>query len=291
VDSLKALGQLPPSFYLMLGAFAVVAGWEGLRPALSQTVSTPLRWFNNFLWLALDTLVLRIVFPVLSVAWAATVADRGWGMLSWIDLPIAMVFVIGLVCMDIAGYGLHLLLHKSSLLWRLHAIHHSDIDFDCTTGFRFHPLEGMVSTAVRLAVITAMGIPASVAAAYEFWIVLQNLYGHANVSLPARIEKILRWVVVTPDMHRVHHSARASESLRNYGIVFPWWDRVFGTYLAEPKGGHPRMTIGLSWRRQESLLSVPKLLLLPFATAFPSARELDAKRVSETLGMGRGEAR
>jgi sterol desaturase/sphingolipid hydroxylase (fatty acid hydroxylase superfamily) len=291
VDALKALGQFPPSFYLMLGAFALIAGWEGLRPALSQTVSTPLRWFNNFVWLALDTLALRMLFPVLSVAWAATVADRGWGVLSWIDLPIAMILVLGLVCMDIAGYGLHRLLHKSSLLWRLHAIHHSDIDFDCTTGFRFHPLEGMVSTGVRMAVIAAMGIPVSVVAAYEFWVVLQNLYGHANVRLPARMEKVLRWLVVTPDMHRVHHSARQNESLRNYGIVFPWWDRMFSTYLAEPAGGHARMRIGLSWRREENLRSVPGLLVLPFSTAFPSAREQDARRRSEALGMGRRETR
>jgi sterol desaturase/sphingolipid hydroxylase (fatty acid hydroxylase superfamily) len=142
-----------------------------------------------------------------------------------------------------------------------------------------------------MAVIAAMGIPVSVVAAYEFWVVLQNLYGHANVRLPARMEKVLRWLVVTPDMHRVHHSARPNESLRNYGIVFPWWDRMFGTYLAEPAGGHARMRIGLSWRREENLRSVPGLLVLPFSTAFPSAREQDARRRSEALGMGRRETR
>jgi sterol desaturase/sphingolipid hydroxylase (fatty acid hydroxylase superfamily) len=291
VDLLKAFGQFPPSFYVMLGVFALVAGWEGLRPALSQTVSTPLRWLNNFLWLILDSLLLRVLFPMLSVAWAATVVDRGWGMLSWLDLPVGVVFLIGLVGMDIAGYGLHILLHKSPLLWRLHAVHHSDIDFDCTTGFRFHPLEGMVTTGGRWAVIAALGIPAPVVAAYEFWVVLQDLYGHANARLPAGMEKLLRRLVVTPDMHRIHHSVRLSESLRNYGIVFPWWDRLFGTYLAEPQGGHARMKMGLSWWGEETLLSVPRLLLLPFAATFPAAREGDAEPMPESLGIGQGEAR
>jgi sterol desaturase/sphingolipid hydroxylase (fatty acid hydroxylase superfamily) len=273
VDRLAGFSLFPPEFLIYLGAFVLVAAWEGHRPALTLTVPTPLRWLNNFLWLAVNSALSRILTSVLAVAWAAMIAERGWGVLHWTATPMALALPLSLLALDLAGYGLHILLHKSPLLWRLHAIHHSDIDFDCTTGFRFHPLEGILSTGLKFGVIAAMGAPPEAVFAYESWVGLQNLYGHANARLPRRMEAIAHWMVVTPDMHRIHHSARWEEGMRNFGIVFPWWDRLFGTYQAEPDRGHEHMRIGLDWLRREDVWSFPKLFLLPFSAAFPAVRE------------------
>jgi sterol desaturase/sphingolipid hydroxylase (fatty acid hydroxylase superfamily) len=172
--------------------------------------------------------------------------------------------MVGLVVMDSVGYGAHILMHKVPWLWRVHAIHHSDIDFDCTTGFRFHPLEALLTTTIRLAVIVVAGLDPIAVLIYETWVGLQNLYGHANARLPTALERIFHYLVVTPDMHRIHHSVRLEEGLSNYGIVFPWWDHVFGTYRRHPAGGHDNMKLGLIWLRTESAWSVPRLLAAPF---------------------------
>jgi sterol desaturase/sphingolipid hydroxylase (fatty acid hydroxylase superfamily) len=268
MNLLEAFRHLTPGFYLMLTTFAAVAIGEGMQPTLSPRISVSLRWLNNFLWLAINSFFLRAAFPLLGVAWAEQVTEKGWGILSWLDSPIWLNFIVGLVAMDVAAYGTHILMHKLPWLWRLHAVHHSDIDFDCTTGFRFHPLEALLTTAVRLAAIATLGLDPIMVLIYESWVGLQNLYGHANARLPAVLERLLRWVVVTPDMHRVHHSVRLEEGLSNYGIVFPWWDHLFGTYREQPAGGHENMKIGLSWIRTESAWTVPKLLVAPFTPLF-----------------------
>ena len=268
MNLLEEFRLLTPGFYLMLTTFAAVATWESLKPTLSPHISTTLRWLNNFLWMIINSFLLRAVFPLLGVAWAVQVTEQGWGILSWINSPIWLDVIIGLAAMDVAGYGGHILLHKIPWLWRLHAIHHSDVDFDCTTGFRFHPLEALLTTAVRLAVIAAIGIDPITVLIYETWLSLQNLYGHANTRLPTTLERLFRYVVVTPDMHRIHHSVRLEEGLSNYGVVFPWWDRLFGTYRQQPAGGHSNMKIGLPWIRMESAWSVPKLLVAPFTPMF-----------------------
>lgn len=268
MNILKEFAVLTPGFYLLLATFALVAVWEGRRPALAMHISTTLRWFNNFLWLIIDSFFLRIAIPVLGVAWAAEVTARGWGILPWLHAPIWLNVVAGLIVMDIAGYGAHILMHRIPLLWRAHAVHHSDVDFDCTTGFRFHPLEALFTTSVRLGAIAATGLDPVTVLIYETWVGLQNLYGHANARLPAALERIIHWLVVTPDMHRIHHSVRLDEGLSNYGIVFPWWDRAFGTYRRQPADGHGGMTIGLPWLRTESGWSVPKLLAAPFTSTF-----------------------
>jgi len=265
---------ISPSFLISLGVFLLVAMWESYRPTISLTVPNSLRWFNNFLWLIISNFFLITILPVVNVVWAQIVVDHGWGVLLWLNLPIWIMLPIGILAMDLVAYALHVLEHKSPLLWRLHAIHHSDINFDCTTGVRFHPLEGVVSVAVRMAAITALGVPPIVVLTFEFWLVLQNLYGHANARLPARMERFIRCFVVTPDMHRIHHSIRLNESLRNYGIIIPWWDRLFCTYLGSPQDGHENMRIGLNWMRNENIWSVPKLLFLPFQRTFPSDQQV-----------------
>ncbi|MGA7180741.1 MAG: sterol desaturase family protein [Thiobacillaceae bacterium] len=274
MDLLAQLSETSLSFYILLAGFGLVATWEGLRPLRPASVSTSRRWRNNFLWYILNGLFLRWVLPASAIGWSILSAERGWGFLSSLGLPTWIGLGLGLLALDLALYFAHVLLHKSKLLWRLHAVHHSDVDFDCTTGFRFHPLEGLFTQAIMLTVISSMGIPPLAVALYVTWLGLQNLYGHANVHFPTKLEKVLRWLVVTPDMHRVHHSARLEESNRNFGIILPWWDRLFHTYQADPLHGHEGMQIGLDWRRQEGSLS--ELLLLPFKAQFPPVRfEID----------------
>lgn len=270
MDLFTQLSETSLSFYILLAGFGVVAIWEGLRPLRTPSVSTPQRWLNNFLWYVVNGLFLRWLLPASAIGWSVLSADRGWGFLSHLGLPSGIGLVLGLLALDLVGYITHVLLHKFTLLWRLHAVHHSDVDFDCTTGFRFHPLEGLFTSAIKLTVIASVGVSPLAVALYETWLGLQNLYGHANVQFPAKLEKVLRWLVVTPDMHRVHHSARVEESNHNFGIILPCWDRLFRTYQADPLLGHEGMQVGLDWHRHEA--GLPELFLLPFKARFPPVR-------------------
>jgi len=270
MDLLTQLTETSLGLFILLAGFGLVATWESFRPVRSASVSTPRRWLNNYLWYILNGFFLRWVLPASAIGWSVLSAERGWGLLSDLGLPTWIGLGLGLLALDLALYFAHILLHKSTLLWRLHAVHHSDVDFDCTTGFRFHPLEGLFTSAIMLMVIASVGIPPLAVALYVTWLGLQNLYGHANAQFPTRIEKVLRWLVVTPDMHRVHHSTRIEESNHNFGIILPWWDRLFRTYQADPLLGHEGMQIGLDWRRQEG--GLPELLLLPFKAEFPPVR-------------------
>jgi len=271
---LTQLSETSLGFYILLAGFGTVATWEGLHPLRSPSMSTPLRWRHNFLWFVLNGFFLHWVLPVSAIGWSTLSAEHGWGLFPGLGLPAWAGVVLGMLALDMAGYVAHVLLHRSALLWRLHTVHHSDVDFDCTTGFRFHPLEGVFTSAVKLTVIASLGIPPLAVALYETWLGLQNLYGHANARFPGWLERVLRWLVVTPDMHRIHHSAHIEESNHNFGIVLPWWDRLFRTYQADPHDGHEGMLIGLDWRREEGSLS--ELLLLPFkAQAAPVRFEHD----------------
>lgn len=270
MDLLAHLIETRLGFYILLAGFGLVATWETLRPVRPASTSTPLRWMNNFLWYLINGLFLRWVLPASAIGWSVLAAGRGWGVVSGVTLPVWAELGMGLLALDLAGYLGHVLLHKSALLWRLHAVHHSDVDFDCTTGFRFHPLEDLFASSIQLAVIAGLGVSPSAVALFVTWLSLQNLYGHANARFPAKLEKLLRWLVVTPDMHRLHHSARAEESQRNYGIISPWWDRLFRTYQAAPLRGHEGMQLGLDWRRHEG--SMVELGLLPFQARFPPIR-------------------
>lgn len=267
---LTQLSETSLGFYILLAGFGAVAIWEGLHPLRPPSISAPLRWRHNFLWYILNGLVLRWVLPASAIGWSMLSAEHGWGLFSGLRLPAWAGVGLGILALDMTGYVAHVLLHKSPLLWRLHTVHHSDVDFDCTTGFRFHPLEGLVTSAIKLTVIASVGISPLAVALYETWLGLQNLYGHANARFPARLEKVLRWWVITPDLHRIHHSARTDESQRNFGIIFPWWDRLFGTYQANPHDGHEGMQIGLDWRREEG--GVSELFLLPFKARVPPMR-------------------
>lgn len=252
-------------FYSFIAVFSAVAVWEGLRPIQAATQPLGVRWLNNFLWLALGWFVLRYLLPFSTVQWAETIIENQWGILQYLALTSEMTFLLGLLALDLGSYFLHALFHKSTVLWRIHAIHHSDTDFDCTTGFRFHPAESIIYVTWRITLSVLIGIDAHTILVYEFWVGLQNSYGHANASLPASLERWLRFVIVTPDLHRIHHSAEKMEGRSNFGILLPWWDRLFHSFLATPSTAPASMKMGLGIPHQESRSSVLKQLISPFS--------------------------
>ncbi len=246
------------------GIFIMVAIWELRSPRRTLTMSKKVRWFSNMGVVALDTLAVRLLFPVIGVHVAFTAQQKGFGLLNILDLPEWMAFIIGVLAMDMVVYLQHLMFHAVPLIWRLHMMHHADLDYDVTTGLRFHPVEIILSMFIKMTAIAALG--PSVMAVVIFEIVLNGtaMFNHGNIKLPLHIDKYLRLLVVTPDMHRVHHSVTIRETNSNFGFNFPWWDRLFGTYRAQPVAGHEGMTIGLSQFRDPKQNNLLGMLLLPF---------------------------
>jgi sterol desaturase/sphingolipid hydroxylase (fatty acid hydroxylase superfamily) len=223
-----------------------------------------MRWFSNLTITFLNPLLLRLVFPVLAIAVAVKAQERGWGLLNNFDLPYWLDMVVGIIILDLAIYLQHVMFHAIPIFWRLHMMHHADLDYDLTTGLRFHPLEIILSMGLKVSVVAILGPP--VAAVLIFEIILNGMamFNHGNVRLSLKIDRILRYFVVTPDMHRIHHSVIIRETNSNYGFNLPWWDRLLGTYCNQPARGHTEMTIGLSQFREPKKLSLPWLLILPF---------------------------
>jgi sterol desaturase/sphingolipid hydroxylase (fatty acid hydroxylase superfamily) len=245
--------------------FAVVAAWEVAAPRRPLQTSKARRWGANLTLVALNPLSVRLVFPLLPVGLAATAAEQGWGLLNRLDVTFGLKLAAGLLVLDLAVYLQHVLHHAVPALWRLHMVHHADLDFDLTTGIRFHPVEIVISMAVKLGVVAALGPPAAAVLVFEVVLNAASMFNHGNIRLPESVDKALRRLLVTPDMHRVHHSVSISETNSNYGFCLAWWDRLFGTYKDQPAKGHMEMTIGLSQFRDARRLSLPRLLLLPFS--------------------------
>jgi sterol desaturase/sphingolipid hydroxylase (fatty acid hydroxylase superfamily) len=223
-----------------------------------------MRWFSNLFITFLNPLLLRLVFPVMAINIALIAQQRGWGLLNNFDLPYWLDLVVGIIVLDLTIYLQHVMFHAIPIFWRLHMMHHADLDYDLTTGLRFHPIEIILSMGIKVSVVAILGPP--VAAVLVFEIILNSaaLFNHGNVSLPKKIDRILRYIVVTPDMHRVHHSVIIRETNSNYGFNLPWWDRLFGTYCDQPTKGHTDMSIGLSQFREPKKLTLLWLLALPF---------------------------
>jgi sterol desaturase/sphingolipid hydroxylase (fatty acid hydroxylase superfamily) len=246
-----------------LAILAAMALWEALAPRRRQTVSRPWRWANNLALTVLNTLVLRWGFPVLAVGMAALAWERGWGLLGSLALPPWVAFGPAVLALDLAIYLQHVMFHAVPALWRLHRMHHADPEFDVTTGVRFHPLEIVLSMGIKLAVVAALGPPPSAVLVFEVLLNGTALFNHGNGRLPAALDRVLRWVVVTPEMHRVHHSVYRVETDSNFGFNLPWWDRLLGTYRAQPREGHLAMTIGLRRFRQPGDQGLHRLLVQP----------------------------
>jgi sterol desaturase/sphingolipid hydroxylase (fatty acid hydroxylase superfamily) len=254
-----------------LGAFAggllVIAAFEAFAPRRERAVGRLARWPHNLALVALNTLLVRAVVPISAVSLAALAQERGWGLfnggvsLGWVTVLVSVALL------DLAIYLQHVMFHAVPVLWRLHRMHHADLDFDVTTGVRFHPVEVLLSTGYKLALVSVLGIPAIAVVAFEVLLNAGSMFNHANLWLPEPVDRALRWLVVTPDMHRVHHSAAPAEINSNFGFTLPWWDRLCGTYRAEPAAGHERMTIGLEDFRDPGYLRLDQLLVQPLLGA------------------------
>ncbi|MEO5810991.1 MAG: sterol desaturase family protein, partial [Rhodanobacter sp.] len=243
--------------------FCVMALWEVLAPKRQQTIGRWRRWPSNLGIVVLDSVLVRLIFPTAAVGVALFAEARGWGLFHAWGVPDWFVLVASMLLLDLAIYLQHVMLHAVPLLWRLHRMHHTDIEFDLTTGARFHPVEIMLSLVIKLGVIVALGAPAVAVLAFEVVLNVTSMFNHGNVRLPRRLDRVLRWVLVTPDMHRVHHSWHPDETNSNFGFNLPWWDRLFGTYRAQPRDGHTGMTIGINQFRDPRELRLDRMLWQP----------------------------
>jgi sterol desaturase/sphingolipid hydroxylase (fatty acid hydroxylase superfamily) len=246
------------------GAFIVMAIWEFIVPRRKQVIGRGWRWPNNLCVLIVDTLLVRILLPTAAVGLAIVAARRGFGLFNAVSLPAWVAVAASVVILDLAIYLQHVLFHAVPALWRLHRMHHADLEFDVSTGVRFHPIEILLSLLIKLAVVAALGAPALSVLIFEVLLNATSMFNHGNVRIPPAIDAVLRRLVVTPDMHRVHHSILARETNSNFGFNLPWWDRLFGTYRAQPAAGHEAMTIGIDQFRDSRELGLDRMVLQPF---------------------------
>ncbi|MEE9300326.1 MAG: sterol desaturase family protein [Alphaproteobacteria bacterium] len=248
-----------------LGLLALIAVWEALRPRRALAAPKTPRWLSNFGLVALDSLVLRFAFPLLAIDLALTAEERGFGLFNLVPAPRWLAIVATVLVLDLVIYLQHRAFHAVPLLWRLHMVHHTDRGFDVSTGVRFHPVEITLSMGIKMAIVALLGAPASGVLVFEVFLSATSLFNHGNVFLLPAVDRYLRLIVVTPDMHRVHHSIDPVETNSNYGFNLPWWDRLFGSYRAQPAAGHERMTIGLEQFPEARRLLLHHLLILPFS--------------------------
>jgi sterol desaturase/sphingolipid hydroxylase (fatty acid hydroxylase superfamily) len=247
------------------GTLTLLAFWEAAAPCRRPTGPTAARWFGNLTLGVLTTLVLRWVFPILTVGMAVLAAERDWGLLNGLGTPVWLELVVSMIVLDLVFYVNHRLFHTVRVLWRVHEVHHADVDFDITTSLRFHPLEGVTVTTINILVVLALGLPAVGVLAYEVLVSSTSLFTHGNVSLPVTVDRRLRRFVVTPDMHRVHHSSLAIEGNKNFASILSLWDHLFGSYCAHPMGGHEAMTIGIPTIRDARSRAISWMLAHPFS--------------------------
>lgn len=250
---------------IFFGVFAVMALWEFIAPRRALTVSKVVRWTNNIALVFLNSIVLRLLFPLAAVGMAVFADEQGWGVLNYYEVPYLLAIVVSVVVMDFIIYLQHVMVHAVPALWRLHRVHHADPDFDVTTGSRFHPFEIILSMLIKFALIAVLGPPVIAVIFFEVILNATSMFNHSNVRLNVAFDKILRLIIVTPDMHRVHHSIEDDEANSNFGFSLPWWDRLFGTYKDQPRGGHENMTIGIhDYNEAKQVTWLSGILWLPF---------------------------
>lgn len=247
-----------------LGIFAIMAAWESAAPKRVLTTSKRVRWTSNLAITFLNTIVLRAVFPAAAVGMALLGEWSGWGLFNTFRVSSLIAGIICLILLDLTIYAQHVLFHKLGILWRLHKMHHTDLDIDVTTGARFHTIEILLSMIIKITIVITLGAPAWSVISFEVLLNATSMFNHSNVRMPLYVDKILRRLVVTPDMHRVHHSIIMLETNSNFGFNFPWWDRLFGTYVDQPEKGHDGMTIGLADFQDAKYLKLHWMLAVPF---------------------------
>jgi len=264
MDAFLLTHEVPVRLGTFFGIFATMAVWELFAPQRTLQQRKSVRWTNNLALAVLNNVLLRAILPVAAIGVAGFAAERGIGVLNLFPVPYPWAIVLAVLVLDLAIYLQHLMFHAVPLFWRLHRVHHADLDFDVTTGTRFHPVEIVLSTLIKVAVILALGPPAVAVLLFEVLLNATSMFNHGNVRLPGSLDRVLRWLVVTPDMHRVHHSVDPRETNSNFGFNVPWWDRLFGTYRAQPQAGHAAMTIGVEQFRTPRELWLDRMLLQPW---------------------------
>ena len=246
----------------ILGAMAL---WELAAPRRVLTVPKMLRWINNIGIVVINSFLLRIIFPSAAVGVAIFAQKHGWGLFNHFQLPYWVAVVLSVVALDFIIYLQHVMFHAIPVSWRIHRIHHADLDFDVTTGTRFHPMEILLSMLIKSAGVVVLGPPVLAVIIFEVALNATSMFNHSNVRMLRGVDRILRWFVVTPDMHRVHHSIEERETNSNFGFNLPWWDRLLGTYRNQPRMGHEGMTIGLEYfRDKRRCVILPGMLSIPF---------------------------
>jgi sterol desaturase/sphingolipid hydroxylase (fatty acid hydroxylase superfamily) len=251
-------------FGFFVGVVVLIAVGELVLPRRKLTVNKPLRWASNLGLVVVNSVVARLLVPIGAIGMALLSEENGWGLFNNITIPRWLVATLAVLLLDLAIYLQHIMFHAVPVLWRLHMVHHADLDFDVTTGLRFHTIEILLSLGIKLAVVMLLGAPALAVLIFEVALNATAMFNHANLRLPAWLDRGLRLIVVTPDMHRVHHSAVPVETNSNFGFNFPWWDFLFGTYRPQPEAGHDGMTIGLAQFREEFVDRLHWMLMLPF---------------------------
>ncbi|MEK9141710.1 MAG: sterol desaturase family protein [Nitrospirota bacterium] len=257
--------------FIRLSGFIVVLGlmasWELLAPRRRLTTSKVNRWVANLSVVIMNAVVLRLLFSAGAVGAAMLAADHNRGLLNQVSWPQGLEAVLAVVAMDFVLYLQHVMFHAVPLFWRFHMMHHADLDCDVTTGLRFHPCEVTLSMLIKLAAIAVLGPSPQAVLAFEVLLNATSMFNHSNVRMPTSVDGVLRWMIVTPDMHRVHHSIQPRETNTNFGFNLPWWDRLLGTYRDQPADSHERMTLGLKQFRDPARLTLTAILLLPFVEA------------------------
>jgi sterol desaturase/sphingolipid hydroxylase (fatty acid hydroxylase superfamily) len=264
MDPLIKKNELLIRLGFFIGILIVMFLWEIIAPRRSLITSKVTRWVSNLGLVFIDSVAIRLVFPTALIGFAFLFQQRGWGLFNLFGLPYLLNIVFGVLILDLAIYLQHIMFHSVPLLWCLHMVHHTDMDFDVTTGVRFHPIEILLSMGIKLIVLFLIGASPTAVLIFEVLLNGTSMFNHGNVRYPQNVDSIIRLLVVTPEMHRVHHSTIRWETNSNLGFNFPWWDRLFGTYRPQPAKGHLEMTIGLDQYKEPKKLTLLWLLILPF---------------------------
>jgi len=254
---------------IRLGVFAcvliLISIWESLAPRRTRVVSRWRRSINNLLLVSLDAFFVRVIPSLSAVAAAKWATQYHVGLLNQLDVPGWFGGIIALLALDLLIYGQHVATHRLPILWRFHRVHHADLDLDATSGLRFHPVEILLSTCVKVVAVAVLGAGMEAVILFEVGLNAAAIFNHGNIRLPTWCDRGLRWVIVTPDMHRVHHSIRTEETHSNFGFNLPWWDWLFRTYRAQPHDSHEHLTLGLpDLRTQAETVPLASMLWMPF---------------------------
>jgi sterol desaturase/sphingolipid hydroxylase (fatty acid hydroxylase superfamily) len=251
-----------------VGSYALVFTglvlWEWFLPRRSLMLGRRPRWPGNLGILIIDIVAVRLLVPTTAAGVALIAAEHGWGLFVILNMPFWAAVLFGVIALDLVIYAQHYVFHRVPALWRLHRMHHADLDIDVTTGVRFHPLEILLSLAIKMSAVVLLGVPAAGVVIFEVLLNATSMFNHSNVALPPRLDAIVRWIVVTPQMHEVHHSVEREETNSNFGFNLPWWDRLFGTYRAKPAAGEKNIIVGLPVFREKAELKIMRLLTQPF---------------------------